>query len=58
MTRIRDQIWLKLLGNVAFNPITALTGATLGQLRLAAEMVYLLRSLFTELSRRSPTLWA
>ena len=25
--RLRDQLWLKLLGNVAFNPVTALTGA-------------------------------
>ena len=48
--QIRNQIWLKLLGNVAFNPITALTGATLGQLGSLPEMVYLLRSLFTELS--------
>ena len=31
-SKLRDQIWLKLVGNVAFNPITALTGATLGQL--------------------------
>lgn len=29
---VREQIWLKLLGNVPFNTITALTGATLGQL--------------------------
>lgn len=28
-TRIREEIWVKLLGNVAFNPISALTGATL-----------------------------
>jgi 2-dehydropantoate 2-reductase len=48
--QIRNQIWLKLLGNVAFNPITALTGATLGQLGSLPEMVYLLRSLFIELS--------
>jgi 2-dehydropantoate 2-reductase len=27
--RIRQEIWLKLLGNVAFNPISALTRATL-----------------------------
>ena len=27
--RIRQEIWVKLLGNVAFNPISALTGATL-----------------------------
>ncbi len=27
--RIRDEIWLKLWGNLSFNPISALTGATL-----------------------------
>jgi 2-dehydropantoate 2-reductase len=47
---IRNQIWLKLLGNVAFNPITALTRATLGQLGSLPEMIYLLRALFEELS--------
>ncbi len=46
--RIREQIWLKLLGNAAFNPISALTGATLGQLGEVPEMVALLRELFEE----------
>jgi 2-dehydropantoate 2-reductase len=46
--RLRDQIWLKLVGNVAFNPITALTGATLGQLGELPEMVELLRAIFGE----------
>ena len=27
--RIRDEIWLKLWGNLSFNPVSALTGATL-----------------------------
>ena len=31
-TDLREQIWLKLIGNVAFNPVSALTGATLGEL--------------------------
>jgi 2-dehydropantoate 2-reductase len=31
-TRIRHEIWVKLLGNVAFNPISALTGATLAEM--------------------------
>ena len=31
-TRIRQEIWVKLLGNVAFNPISALTGGTLEEL--------------------------
>jgi 2-dehydropantoate 2-reductase len=29
LDRIRDEIWLKLWGNVCFNPISALTHATL-----------------------------
>ncbi|MGB6453082.1 MAG: 2-dehydropantoate 2-reductase [Streptosporangiaceae bacterium] len=46
--RLRDQIWLKLVGNVAFNPITALTGATLGELGSVPEMPVLLRAIFAE----------
>ena len=45
---LRDQIWLKLVGNVAFNPITALTGATLGQLGTLPAMRDLLRAVFAE----------
>ena len=30
--RIREEIWLKLWGNLSFNPVSALTGATLGQM--------------------------
>ena len=30
--RIRHEIWVKMLGNVAFNPISALTRATLAQM--------------------------
>jgi 2-dehydropantoate 2-reductase len=47
-TRLRDQIWLKLVGNVAFNPVTALTRATLGELGTVPEMVDLLREIFAE----------
>jgi 2-dehydropantoate 2-reductase len=46
--RLRDQIWLKLVGNVAFNPITALTGATLGELGTLPEITDLLRAIFAE----------
>src|SRR5262245_886583 len=46
--RLRDQIWLKLIGNVAFNPVTALTGATLGELGTAEETVDLLKAVFAE----------
>jgi len=46
--RLRDQIWLKLVGNVAFNPITALTGARLGELGSVPEMRDLLRAVIAE----------
>ena len=46
--QLRDQIWLKLVGNVAFNPITALTRATLGELGTLPEMVDLLRAIIGE----------
>ena len=31
--QLRNQIWLKMIGNASLNPVTALLGATLGQLR-------------------------
>jgi 2-dehydropantoate 2-reductase len=46
--RLRDQIWLKLIGNVAFNPVTALTGATLGQLGSRPDMREVLRAMLEE----------
>jgi 2-dehydropantoate 2-reductase len=45
---IRRELWLKLIGNVAFNPATALTGATLGELALAPEAVALARAVMEE----------
>jgi 2-dehydropantoate 2-reductase len=47
-SRIRDHIWLKLIGNAAFNPVSALTGATLGELGTMPEMVDLLRAILSE----------
>lgn len=47
-SRIRDQLWLKLIGNVAFNPTTAITGASLGELALAPEVVELARGIMQE----------
>ena len=47
-TRFRHEIWVKLLGNVAFNPISALTGGTLEQLARHAETAGLVREIMTE----------
>lgn len=49
-SRIRDQLWLKLIGNVAFNPLTALTGATLAELGELPEVVRLLRAVMEEVA--------
>ncbi len=45
---LRPQIWLKLIGNVAFNSASALTGATLAELGSRPEMVAVLRAVLEE----------
>jgi len=47
-TRIRQEIWVKILGNVAFNPISALTGATLVQMARDPEVRALVRKIMEE----------
>lgn len=47
-TRIRQEIWVKILGNVAFNPISALTGATLVQMVRDPEVSVLVRNIMAE----------
>jgi 2-dehydropantoate 2-reductase len=46
--RFRHEIWVKLLGNVAFNPISALTGGTLDELARHPEVSPLVRTLMAE----------
>jgi 2-dehydropantoate 2-reductase len=47
-TRFRHEIWVKLLGNVAFNPISALTGGTLEELARHPEVSNVVRELMAE----------
>jgi 2-dehydropantoate 2-reductase len=47
-TRFRHEIWVKLLGNVAFNPISALTGGTLDELARHPEVSKVVRELMIE----------
>jgi 2-dehydropantoate 2-reductase len=47
-TRIRHEIWVKLLGNIAFNPISALTGATLVEMARHPEVSRLAREVMGE----------
>lgn len=47
-TRFRNEIWVKLLGNVAFNPISALTGGTLEEMVRHADTNRLVRDVMAE----------
>jgi 2-dehydropantoate 2-reductase len=47
-THIRNEIWVKILGNVAFNPISALTGATLVQMARDPDVSKLVREIMCE----------
>jgi 2-dehydropantoate 2-reductase len=47
-TRIRHEIWVKLLGNVAFNPISALTRGTLEAMVRDPEVARLVREVMGE----------
>jgi 2-dehydropantoate 2-reductase len=47
-TRIRQEIWVKLLGNVAFNPLSALTRATLAQMARDSAVRAVVRSIMSE----------
>jgi 2-dehydropantoate 2-reductase len=46
--KIRTEIWVKILGNVAFNPISALTRTTLAQMARDPEVRYVVRSIMLE----------
>ena len=47
-TRLRQEIWVKLLGNVAFNPISALTGGTLEELVRHPDVSLVARAVMAE----------
>jgi 2-dehydropantoate 2-reductase len=47
---LRNEIWLKLLGNATFNPVSVLTRATLGEIGSVAEMRALLLDAFREIA--------
>jgi len=47
-THIRNEIWVKLLGNIAFNPISALTGGTLVKMATYPDTRDLVRRIMQE----------
>lgn len=46
--RIRDEIWVKLWGNLCFNPVSALTGSTLDRITSRPDLRALCRSMMQE----------
>ena len=46
--RFRHEIWVKLLGNVAFNPVSALTGGTLEALARYPDVSRVIRNIMSE----------
>ena len=46
--KIRMEIWVKILGNVAFNPISALTRATLAKMARDSEVGPVVRNIMSE----------
>jgi 2-dehydropantoate 2-reductase len=47
-SRIRDEVWTKLIGNLSVNPISALTGARIGEVLDNPELCTLARSMMAE----------
>ncbi len=47
-THLRNEIWVKILGNAAFNPISALTRATLVRIARDPDTAALVRSIMME----------
>lgn len=55
-TRIRDELWGKLWGNLSMNPLSALTGATIDRLAFAENLRPIAREMMVEAERLAAAL--
>jgi 2-dehydropantoate 2-reductase len=55
-TRIRHEIWVKVLGNASFNPVSALTRATLAQMARDPGVASVIRDIMLEVEAVSQKL--
>jgi 2-dehydropantoate 2-reductase len=46
--RIRDDIWTKLIGNLSYNPVAALTGALMSEINANPALIELIRRMMLE----------
>mgnify|MGYP001282704179 CR=1 FL=1 len=56
--KIRDEIWIKLWGNCSFNPVSALTGATLDEIGADPETRHLIEVIMKEVQQVGESLGA
>lgn len=56
--KIRDEIWLKLWGNCSFNPVSALTGATLDEIGRDSGTRQLIETIMREVQQLGEALGA
>lgn len=54
--KIRDEIWVKLWGNLCFNPVSALTGSTLDRITTRPDLRALCRAMMQEAQTVAETL--
>ncbi len=57
-TNIRDEIWVKLWGNLAFNPLSALTASTLDRLAFRPDLRAVVRAMMEEAAQIGEALGA
>jgi 2-dehydropantoate 2-reductase len=57
-SNIRDEIWVKLWGNLAFNPLSALTGSTLDRLAFRPDLRGVAHAMMAEASQVAEALGA
>lgn len=49
--RIRDEVWMKMIGNTSFNPVAALTRARMDRICANPELIAFIRTVMEELTR-------
>jgi 2-dehydropantoate 2-reductase len=47
-SRIRDDLWTKLIGNLSYNPVAALTGARMDEINANPALIALIRTMMEE----------
>ena len=49
--RIRDDVWMKMIGNTSFNPVAALTRARMDRICASPDLIAFIRTVMEEMTR-------